>query len=209
MAKQYGPKRRRGRPRKQMKQRTPRPRGGPKQPVQYFTRSVYNTATLSVAPGSIGYANSTFTLGLLPDASDFTNLYDQYRIMGVRVTLLPRGNSSDLITQGNIGRSFSVLDYDDNNVPSSINQLCQYPNMKMVSTHKAHSRYLVPKFQRDVATGLGTIAKNPSTGWIDCTRTDVLHYGVKWAVQGPPAAAGANLVYDQITTFYLAFKYVR
>lgn len=198
--------RRRGRPRKIIRRR---PRGGIKQPVQFFKRVLYSPNFITVTAGTDGLVQTPFRLDFVPNRTEFTALYDQYRIKAIKVTLMPRGNSSDLgtaATLGNVSRVFSVLDYDDSNNPTSISQLCEYQNLKVTHSTKNHTRYLVPKFNANIAGPLGTIARKPSVGFLDVTDESVVHNGVKWAIQAP---ANGTVVYDLMTTYYLAFKNVR
>lgn len=179
------------------------------QPVHYFTRSQYATNAITVTAGTDYFGASSFSLINLPDQTDFTSLYDQYKILKVKWTLLPKGNSMDIgngVTVGQMGRVFTVLDYDDSSAPSSFNQMCQYQNMRKTSTAASHTRTIVPKYLREVSTGLGTTANEPATGWIDCTNNSVLHRGIKIGIQAPPN--GSN-VYDLLLTYTLAFKNVR
>lgn len=184
------------------------------QPVHYFKRTRFYPASLVVTSGVTSYQGVAFTLGDLPDVTDFTALYDQYKISKVVVKWLPRGNQSDLgisgstALTGNISRMFSVLDFDDDATPSSIDQLCQYQNMKITGTHQVHSRVFKPAVRIEAATGLGTTANIIKRDqWIDVTNTNIKHYGVKLAIQPPPNSA--SITYDAMVTMYLAFKNVR
>lgn len=179
------------------------------QPVQYFKRAKFTVGALSVPVATTTLAGASFTLGDLPDVADFTALYDQYKIMGIKIEWLPRGNSSDLQSQNAINRFFSVLDRDDDGTPTSIDQLTQYESLKMTSTASVHKRYWKPSIRVEVPTatgGTGSAIKGPT--WIDCTNTNVKHYGVKIGVQGPLAGTG-SIFFDARLTMYLAFRNVR
>lgn len=178
-----------------------------KQPVQYFKRTVFAPAALSATGAVTTYDAGVFRLTSLPDVGDFTSLYDQYRILSVKYVLMPRGNVSDLGTAGaQISRLFTVIDYDDSSPPSSIDQLCQYQNLKVTNATAKHVRIIKPMYNREVSTGLGTTANEPSRGWLDCTNNNVAHRGVKLALQGPVTG---TITYDAMITYNLAFKNVR
>lgn len=165
---------------------------------------------ITVTAGTDYFGASSFALINLPNQSEFTSLYDQYKILKVKWQLLPRGNSAELgnntAASGMMGRVFTCLDYDDSNSPASFNEMCQYENLKKTSTAVSHTRSFVPKYTREVATGLGTTANEPATGFIDCTNNSVLHRGIKIGIQAPPAG---SQVYDLLVTYKLAFKNVR
>lgn len=178
-----------------------------KQPVHYFKRSYY------VANGLTAFGANSFNaiavgLNSVPNHAEFTALYDQYKITGVKIKFLPRGNSSDVSTQNNISSLFTAIDLDDSQVPTSVDQLLQYQNMKMVRTTQSLVRYWKPKFNVGTLSTLagGLSGKMNTTGWIDVTDDSVLHYGCKTALT---ALAGQNVIYDLIVTLYLAFKNVR
>lgn len=180
-----------------------------RQPVHYFKRSVFTPAAFTVSAGTDFFNASQFQLGFLPDVTDFTSLYDQYKILSVTIKLMPRGNSSDVGVAagiGNMTRVFSVLDYDDSVVPTSLNQLIQYQNLKTTNSTSIHTRTLKPMFIKEVQTITGTGGSPTRGGWIDVLNTNVQYRGVKWCIQAP---SNGSVVYDQMVTYNLAMKNVR
>lgn len=187
------------------------------QPVQYFKRSVYLSGNIVTSVTSDTFTNQFFALSSVPNYTEFTNLYDQYKINAVKVTLIPRGNTAEItassgastVFQGQSVGVFSVIDYDDTAVLANINEACQYQNMKMTRATQQHSRYLKPRFNLLSVTNQGTGATGASQntrGWLDCDYINVPHYGVKWALQ---QNVNYNLTYDVKIDYYLAFKNVR
>lgn len=187
------------------------------QPVQYFKRSVYLSGNIVTSVTSDTFTNQFFALSSVPNYTEFTNLYDQYKINAVKVTLIPRGNTAEItassgastVFQGQSVGVFSVIDYDDTAVLANINEACQYQNMKMTRATQQHSRYLKPRFNLLSITNQGTGATGASQntrGWLDCDYINVPHYGVKWALQ---QNVNYNLTYDVKIDYYLAFKNVR
>lgn len=183
---------------------------GLRQPVHYFKRAQFAPSVITVSGGTSFFSASSFELQNVPNATEFSNLYDQYKITGIKYSIMPRGNSADVgtsATQGNMGRIFSVLDYDDSNAPSGFNEMTQYQNLKVTPNTVTHTRFLKPRFNMDVLSGsVGLTANAPRTGWIDCASTDVKHRGVKIGIQAPTTA---TYTYDLMITYYLAFKNVR
>lgn len=180
-----------------------------RQPVQYFKRSKYNVGAITVPVATTVLSGASFTLGDLPDVTDFTALYDQYKILGIKVEWLPRGNNSDIQAQNSISRFFSVIDRDDDNGPASIDQLTQYESCKMTNTTQTHKRYFRPSIRVEVplaSGGTGFAIKGPT--WIDTTNTNVKHYGLKVGVQGALSGTG-SIFFDAQLTMYLAFRNVR
>lgn len=187
-----------------------------KQPVQFFKRTQYLSGFLSNSTANDVFGAMVFTLSSIPNVTDFTHLYDQYKINGVKVSFIPRGTNSDIgnpiSSPGYTGQSvgvFSALDYDDNNSPTSIQQLCEYQNMKMTRSHQVHTRYLKPRLLatgplNSTGTTANTMVRKPT--WIDCTDTLVPHFGVKYCLQQAPNVAQQ---FDVKVDYYLAFKAVR
>lgn len=187
----------------------------PRQPVQYFKRSVYLSGNILSSITSDVFQGLSFTLSQVPNNSEFTSLYDQYRINGIKWTLIPRGNTAELtgapptVFQGQSTGIFSAIDYDDATAPTSINQLCEYQNMKMTRATQMHSRYIKPRVNLQGITnaGTGAVGSTMNTrGWLDVSQINVPHFGLKLALQ---QSVNYNLTYDVKIDFYLAFKNVR
>lgn len=172
--------------------------------IHTFKRTLFETSVFSIGAAAV-YGVRTFNLNQLPSASEFTVLFDQYRIDKIKVVFMPRGDSAEAGTNNNNTKLFTVLDYDDDTAVASIDALCQYENVKCSSVLKDHTRVLVPKFANAVYQSAVATAYGPSTGWLDCNNSTVPHYGIKYGVS---AVAGANIV-DIKTTYYLSFKNTR
>lgn len=188
---------------RRLRRRIPRGMGG-RQIVHSFKRTVWQSAAFSVgavvASGAI-----SFNLNALPNVTEFTSLFDQYRINAVKITFMPRGNSAEVGTNNNNTKLFTVIDYDDDTAPATLDALLQYETLKTTTVARDHTRYMKPRFavttyQTALTTGYGS-----RTGWIDCESNLVPHYGLKYWV---PAVAGANIV-DIKTEYYVSFRGVR
>lgn len=184
-----------------------------KQPVQFFKRSTYLSGIVSANSTSDVFGTQVFSLSQVPKFSEFTELYDQYKINLVKWYLIPRGNQSDVgtsTTTGQLMGVFSALDYDDNTAPTSIQDIMEYQNSKMTRSYQMHKRVLKPRARVNVvgSGGAGVNgqimgSKNP---WIDCNAPTTPHFGVKYVLQQLPAG---TQMYDMKIDFYLAFKNVR
>lgn len=184
---------------------------GIRQPVHYFKRTDYNSGFITATSTGDTFGTQVFSLASVPDVGDFTSLYDQYAIKMVKWTLIPRGNSMDVQTGLATGQSmgvFSSIDYDDNTSPTSIDELCQYQNMKMTKSTQMHKRLLKPRVRNAVIGSAGVIANGYTTRttWVDCNNTTVPHFGLKFALQQLP---NGTQIYDLKIDYYLAFKNVR
>lgn len=200
--------------------------GALRRQVHYYKRTFrvgdfianYNATTGVTTPINVPLS---FNLNQLPGVGEFTSLYDQYKIMGIRVNCQP------LLTEGiasavsgstliyGFPKFSSVIDYDDTFTPASEDVLLQYGSLKQTPAFKEHKRYFKPKI-RGAALDSGGVV-NPATSikapWIDVGNPNVPHYGVKLYHPGP-IASGTPLVsssigYSVYATLYIACKNTR
>lgn len=207
------PQRRRGRlPMRKRARRVMVNRRSPKKSVYAFKRTFYVPSVISVASGGPdGQYGFSYTIAALPNATEFTTLFDQYKIKGIKARFLPRGNVSELTgaTGGNIGSIASVIDYDDGTAPTGgISQLSQYQSFKLTRSNQQHSRYFKPRLNIAAINSVagGTQNKLNVRGWLDCDVTTTEHYGLKVVVPAPPSG---TVIYDVIVTMYMLFCNVR
>lgn len=215
-------------PRSKLLMRRPLRRRVPlRQKIHYFKRTVKIsdiTASYNQSTGVSTAIAGTYALSLdsLPNHTEFTALYDQYCIKGIKLSFVPSGNSYMTSTVSGIpspvgfSRFHSVIDYDDSAVPGSENELLQYSTLRTTPGVRQHSRYFKPKVQFTVADNdlLGTTANAAprSNVWLDCANPTVDHLGLKvWC--GAPLNTGTlastSITYSVYATMYMAFKNVR
>lgn len=177
----------------------------PVQPVHYFKRTLYAKAGRTSSTAADTFFGVQFTLNDVPNATEFTNLYDMYCIKAVKYTLIPRASETDTTQQvnPNIG---SVIDYDDAGAPGSIDVMTQYQNFKLTRGNKIHSRYFKPAVAQEVyGTSLLTGYSAKKNVWLDCDNIVVPHYAFKGFIQQTSVAVSFDVKID----YYLAFKNVR
>lgn len=172
--------------------------------VHSFKRTVFNSGAVSGSTLNDVYGALSFNLSSVPNYTEFTALFDQYRIDAVKVTFMPRANSAELGTNQGITKLFTVVDYDDAATPTAINELMQYENLKTTRSTDDHNRTLRPMLARAVYQA-GLTAYGTGRGWVDCANPSVPHYGLRYALQQLPAG---NQSYDLKIKYYLSFKNV-
>lgn len=167
---------------------------------------------------SIGIqAGYSFQLDQVPQFTEFTQLYDQYKLSMVKLELRP--TVTDMVGVPNQGFTAAsgfyplrtVIDYDDAQAPPNEPFMFQYQNMRTTQPTRVHTRVVRPKFStRAYATALSD-GFRPSTGFIDCNQPSVPHYGLKVWMDPPPLVAStrSTLTYNVYATYYLKFKNVR
>lgn len=154
----------------------------------------------------------TFALSNLPDSSDFTNLFDQYRIMAVAVQFVPTFTGSDMNPSSStpyLQPLYTCIDYDDNTSPVDENYMLCKDTMKMTRGHHTHRRYFTPAISSEtyktaVTTGYSTLRKQ----WLDCTDSTIPHFGLKYFIEANNITA-TTLRYKIYAKLYMQFKGVQ
>lgn len=148
-----------------------------------------------------------FTLADLPNASDFTNLFDFYRICGVKLQFIPQANSNDTGASDplSIPIFHYIADYDDSIGFANENQALEKEGIKTRRLDKPFNYYIVPRVSNEIYNnGVTTAyALNKKKQWIDGNSSGVAHFGLKaWVT----TAAVYTLRFKIYATYYLQFK---
>lgn len=145
---------------------------------------------------------------MLPNYTEFTNLYDMYRINKIVVKLIPKVSETGMVlgaTNNSAGiQLHSAIDYDDSTAPTNIAQLCQYSTYKMTRGHNIHTRVFVPKCEMS-AGGTANVAPK-AYQWLDTAHPDIPHFGMKLII--PTITASTIIYYDYSVTAYISCKNV-
>lgn len=137
--------------------------------------------------------------------ADLVQLFDAYRIMAIKFTLIPMQNVyEDPATQ--MPQIVMAADYDDQSNPANIENMLQRAGAKMTAFNKPVSKYIKPAVAAEAFISLlagGTGYMQKRNQWINTENSDVKHYGIKWAFQ----ADGSQVIrYQSKVTYYLQFK---
>lgn len=159
-----------------------------------------------------------FRLTDVPNASEFTALFDQYRIQKVVVTFHPRASAMSTTTQiGNslTGRIMTAIDHDDNaaigggtwaGIRDALNQ---YQTCRTHVPQRTFSRVIYPQ-KRVAGIDIAGALANTGTGsrsWTDCAVASALWYGLRVGVQNTTSTG--DIVMDVSLKYYLQFRDVR
>lgn len=176
----------------------------------YFKRKALSavvTQTTMAAPDLFGKA--TFALQYVTNYSDFTNLFDRYKIKAVKTDFHFMGAPvTSLQTQNANPTLFTVVDYNDDTTPASTASLLEYGKCR---THQfgpnrtVASVYFKPKLRASSWDESGALAGNynPTTEpWLFIQNPGISHYGLKYGITGL-SLSNAIEIY---TTYYLAMR---
>lgn len=176
--------------------------------IYNFKRTVFYENSINVGSAVNFTTHYGFTLGQLPNATDFTNLYDQYRINKVVMKLIPKWTSTEqgIGIANYLTQIHTAIDYDDSlALPQAtcLDDITQYQSHKMTPGNRMVTRVLVPKVE---LTG-SSLQAPKARQWLDCDLTGGLHNGVKVVIPKVPNTT-TLLCYDVQLTFYMSFKNV-
>jgi len=148
-----------------------------------------------------------FSLSQVPNSSEFTALFDQYRIVQVHLRFTPRAQGSTSIFGFFRPNYFlTVIDYDDINTVSS-NAALQYPTLQISPTDEPFERTFNPRIAVAAYNGVATTGyANLSNQWIDVAYPDVQHFGLKGVIPLTTANALATDVLDCVATYTINFR---
>lgn len=177
----------------------PRSRLSQTRGIQSLTKSQRTTVikrslfggTLSASAVAFVGQGYQFQLDQLPGYTEFTTLFDQYRIPLIEFQLISLQSTGSQVGGGFTPcKLLSVVDYDDANAPATENDLLQYENVKVVGCITSHTI----KFKPRIATALYggavfTAFGNGAAQWIDVASPSVPHYGIKLGIT---SAGGAG-----------------
>lgn len=127
--------------------------------------------------------NISFELTDLGNYSDYTNLFDQYRIKRATIMVMPR--ISETITADVLSNPvmYSVPDFDGSAL-TTLSSMLEYESCRI---HDARKPFLMVIDQpRFLVTAGTTDAGKLDTGWLDLSSPGIPHYGVAIGLPAQP-----------------------
>lgn len=175
------------------------------------------TTAATATPAYYSFALA-FCLADIPSYSEFTNLYDHYRINGVSVKFTPVYTDvaqAPTAAASNTGAMLHMIyDYDDLTVPgtneAAVDTLREYPNFKTynLASNRTFKKFIRPKLQTAVyGSGAFGVRAESKRLWIDANDVNANYFGMKGIIE--LYQLNANISYFPIkveATYYLAFK---
>lgn len=157
-----------------------------------------------------------FMLSDVPNSTEFTALFDKYRITGIKAQFFPRTNT---LSQNNLTGTLTecppiltVVDYDDAAATGDSNVLMQYENCRVHSEFKPFSVFFRPMIAlATYSSGAFSGYSSSRKQWIDAASPDVEYYALKWASLTYAIANSTTIEvnWDVVFTYYIECKYPR
>jgi hypothetical protein len=143
--------------------------------VRNFDAGVLVGSTSSDVLGAL-----KFVLTQLPSYTEFTTLFDQYRISRLEYTFLPYFTIGTPTAYAPF--IATAVDYDDGTAPASFGAIQQYENSRVISAYRQFAASFQPHIAVAAFGGAFTSYANNRPGWIDSASPSVEHYGLKYVI---------------------------
>lgn len=166
-------------------------------------------------PGSItpGYSPIPLTIKLndVPNYTDFTSLFDSYKITHAMFKFIPHFNVGQVPLgpqNTQVARLATVIDQDDDSNPTGLTQLMQYSSLEESLLDRERVRNFKPRvsvqtFRTNTSTGYNT----PDDAiWIDAAQVDVPHYCGKGLICDTTASADNPRTLTIMCTVWITCK---
>lgn len=176
--------------RRYRRRRTARiPRMRLKSPTYYFKRHV-DFGYTSLSRAAVASQGFSFQLNEVPGYTEFTNLFDIYKIAAVQVRCYTSVNTAVVAVGAAIPPFFplrwaTVIDVNSSGAFTTFDDArefgtCRVYNFLDMRTSK--TRYIRhPRFITGIEEDGNTIvAGGTSTGWLNTVRSDIPHYGYRY-----------------------------
>lgn len=164
--------------------------------VHTFSRS-FSGGTINSSPTIDQSGAVAAILSSFPSVSEFTALFDSYRITQMTVQFIPVADPGSAL--------YTVLDYDDSNILVTLASVLEYDTLHISQTGQLQTRVFTPRVAL-AAFGSSVFSSfaQRSNVWLDAASPTVPHYGVKWyfpAIPGLPSAPAYTIIVTTVLQF--------
>lgn len=139
----------------------------------------------ALAACDINIAGSTIYQPLMPNASEFTNLFDLYRITKVNCTMIYSANDAITSTPTQMLPVLHIANDYNSTGSFALTDILQYDTVKhyQLGKEKSVKWSFVPHTRSDTLTnsglGLSSAAQNKPGQWFDTSSPSIQHYGTR------------------------------
>lgn len=158
----------------------------------------------------------SFRLDYLPNYTEFTSLYDQYKINMVvgKIGFSKTGPTGGVELEpatACIPNFHWAIDYNDGTAPVNVSELVQYDSHRVASMVGDRKTTVIvrPCFLRQNYATLIATGYSPVRGWINCSDPTVTHYGIKIITDGSLGGGIGEEILGVMTvdwTYYISCK---
>lgn len=159
----------------------------------------YPVTTITTSTSNAVFTACQFQVSGMGNISALQALFDQYRIVGVEVLIVPQSNFVAAAATATAGMMHSVVDYDDATPLANEQNALDYQNCLSSSASDGHFRKFIPHAALAAYAGAFNAYNNVESPWIDAAYPAVQHYGLK-VVNTTASVATELLIYATLFT---------
>lgn len=159
-------------------------------------------------------------LNAVPNYTEFTALFDYYRIKGIHIKVIYTNNVANSSSAvGGAAQAIALptmqcmYDNDDGNAPTTEGELLQRPGVKLLTlgTNGPINLYVKPKYANQILTDAGVqpAGIGASRDWLDGNFPGIPHFGYKFWLTPWAATALQSGYFQFFFTYDLEFKGMR
>lgn len=146
---------------------------------------IVNKGVVSSTSAAEGLYAFSFALSDMADYTNYTSIWDQYKITEIDLSLVPLTLQSAPSAGPGYAIAYASPDYDDATTPANTSALLSYASATYIGPSEKFSCKLAPCV--DIATTTSAAATitgsmNVRSPWLDCSTPTVTHYGFKVAI---------------------------
>lgn len=168
-------------------------------PVYKFSRQVQEVFNINCDGINPSLGAFVFALNQLPDYTDFTRLFDMYRIAKIEICYFPEYTEltdAALVSNAKNVQFNTVVDLTDASSPGTVDEVLQYQQIASTPITKEHTRRWEPTILMGGTT--------PCRCWLPTSNDGERHYALKFGI--PPTGVAMEL--RSRVRFYLEFANV-
>jgi hypothetical protein len=169
----------------------------------------FNHTAQSLGTGVVVGAKA-IQLDDLSNYLEYSALFDQYMITGVKIDFIPKHNVSEMGSTRAVPVLHFWRDHDDATAPSTtLNTALENQSVKTRMLNRPQSFFLKPSILVEAYRGVASTSYSPKwKQWIDMAHADVPHYGYKYFIEDAGFAAAEDIC-DVFLTLYFKTRGVR
>jgi hypothetical protein len=175
--------------------------------VQASGETTFSQVAVTFATGAVA-----FQFAYLPQASQLSAVFDQYKFDWVEATFRPLYNSNPMTESGSsiaVPTLYTVVDYDDSTTTASAAFFQQYANCTQSVYEMVYRRFQPHVAVATYQSSTFSSYTNMAATWIDCATPTTQHYGLKWGCDGGSAGQTSLQQWQISYRFCLSFRSVR
>lgn len=140
--------------------------------------------------------------------SDFTNLFDRFKLTGVKATFLYQVSDATAGGSAVLPTIMYATDYDDDLVPL-YSDMRQKQNVKqrILTANRPFSIFYRPKLNGIISVNdTFNFGLAGAKGWVDAQQTAADHFGLKFSINNMYSTASTNTQLEIKFTYYFSMK---